>query len=307
MLSKEKRQLDHACRVFRFMLHVTSIIFPIFFIVLCGYIYACYEKPDMQVINHMILQLLVPALVFSVMSSKDFEITIYSKLALAGAGIVLASGMVAFLVAKLFGFQWRTLVPPMMFRNWGNLGIPLIVFTFGEQALNAAVILFLVGNVVHFSIGVVLMSSRFNMVEFFQTPVIVAMILGLFVNAVDIQMPVFLLKPVDMIGQAAIPLMLVSLGVRLQHVRWSDLSMAFMGAILGPVVGLLLACMFASLLGLNDIQTKQILIFGALPPAVVNYLFAERYNLEPEKVASIVLLSNLVSIGVYFVLLYFII
>ncbi len=289
------------------MLPVISIIFPIFFIVLCGYIYACFEKPDMQVINRMILQLLVPALVFSVMSSKDFEIAIYSKLALAGVGVILASGLAAYFVAKLCHFQWKTLVPPMMFRNWGNLGIPLIVFAFGEQALNAAVILFLVGNVVHFSIGVILMSGRFNVREFFQTPVIIAMLLGLLVNISDIQMPVFLLRPLDMIGQAAIPLMLVSLGVRLQHVRWSDLSMAFVGAVLGPIIGLTIAFVLASLLGMSDLQTKQIMIFGALPPAVVNYMFAERYNLEPEKVASIVLLSNLVSIGVYFVLLYFII
>ncbi|MGH1426985.1 MAG: AEC family transporter [Arenicella sp.] len=289
------------------MLPVISIIFPIFFIVLCGYIYACFEKPDMQVINRMILQLLVPALVFSVMSSKDFEIAIYSKLALAGVGVILASGLAAYFVAKLCHFQWKTLVPPMMFRNWGNLGIPLIVFAFGEQALNAAVILFLVGNVVHFSIGVILMSGRFNVREFFQTPVIIAMLLGLLVNIADIQMPVFLLRPLDMIGQAAIPLMLVSLGVRLQHVRWSDLSMAFVGAVLGPIIGLTIAFVLASLLGMSDLQTKQIMIFGALPPAVVNYMFAERYNLEPEKVASIVLLSNLVSIGVYFVLLYFII
>ncbi len=286
------------------MLHVLSIIFPVFFIVLCGYVYARFEKPDMQIINRMILQLLVPALVFSVMSSKDFEIAIYSQIALAAAGVVILSGVAAYFVAKLFGYQWQTLVPPMMFRNWGNLGIPLIVFTFGDDALNAAVILFLVGNVVHFTVGVVLMSGRFNVKEFFQTPVIIAMLLGLLVNVTQVQVPAFLLQPLEMIGQAAIPLMLVSLGVRLQHVRWSDLSMAVVGTILGPLVGLSVALLLSVVLGLDDIQTKQILIFGALPPAVVNYMFAERYNLEPEKVASIVLLSNLMSVGVYFALLY---
>ena len=289
------------------MLQALFIIFPVFFITLCGYIYARFVRPDMQVINRMILDLLVPALVFSVMSSKDFQITIYADLAIAATIIILASGLIAFVVAKLLSYEWRTLVPPMMFKNWGNLGIPLIVFTFGEQALNAAIILFLVGNVWHFTLGIFLMSGRLSAVEFFKTPVIIAMILGLLINALDIELPRELVLPLDMLGQAAIPLMLVSLGVRLQHVRWSDLSMAFVGSLLGPAVGILLAWLLANALSMSPDQVKQILIFGALPPAVMNFIFAERYQLEADKVASIVLLSNLMAVLVYFVLLYLIV
>ena len=289
------------------MLQALFIIFPVFFIALCGYIYARFVRPDMQVINRMILDLLVPALVFSVMSSKDFQIAIYADLAIAATVIILASGLIAFVTAKLLSYEWRTLVPPMMFRNWGNLGIPLIVFTFGEQALNAAIILFLVGNVWHFTLGIFLMSGRLSAVEFFKTPVIIAMILGLLINAIDLELPRELVIPLDMLGQAAIPLMLVSLGVRLQHVRWSDLSMAFVGSLLGPVVGILLAWLLANALNMSSDQVKQILIFGALPPAVMNFIFAERYQLEADKVASIVLLSNLIAVLVYFVLLYLIV
>ena len=289
------------------MLQALFIIFPVFFIALCGYIYARLVRPDMQVINRMILDLLVPALVFSVMSSKDFQIAIYADLAIAATVIILASGLIAFVTAKLLSYEWRTLVPPMMFRNWGNLGIPLIVFTFGEQALNAAIILFLVGNVWHFTLGIFLMSGRLSAVEFFKTPVIIAMILGLLINAIDLELPRELVIPLDMLGQAAIPLMLVSLGVRLQHVRWSELSMAFVGSLLGPVVGSLLAWLLANALNMSSDQVKQILIFGALPPAVMNFIFAERYQLEADKVASIVLLSNLIAVLVYFVLLYLIV
>ena len=286
------------------MLQVLFIIFPVFFIALCGYIYARLVRPDMQVINRMILELLVPALVFSVMSSKDFQIAIYADLAIAAVIIILGSGFIAFLVAKFFSYEWRTLVPPMMFRNWGNLGIPLIVFTFGEQALNAAVILFLTGNVVHFTLGIFLMSGRLSVIDFFKTPVIVAMVLGLLINAFDVGLPQQLILPIDMLGQAAIPLMLVSLGVRLQYVRWNDLSMAFVGSLLGPLVGIALAWLLANALNMNPEQMKQILIFGALPPAVMNFIFAERYQLEADKVASIVLLSNLMAVLIYFVLLY---
>ena len=286
---------------------ISAIILPVFLIVLSGYIYAKFELPNMQVINKMILQLFVPALVFSVMSSKDFEIAIYSKLALVAMIVVIITGVISYGIAKLFHYNWKTFIPPMMFKNWGNLGIPLIVFSFGNEALNAAVILFLAGNVVHFTIGIILMSGRFNVVEFLKTPVIVAMFLGLFANLIEWQVPVFLFRPIEMLGQAAIPLMLVSLGVRLKHVFWNDLPMALTASIIGPVIGLITAYFCATAIGLDAIQTKQVLIFGALPPAVVNYMFAEKYDLEPDKVASIVLVSNMMSIAVYFLLLYFII
>ena len=288
------------------MFHVISIIAPIFLIALFGYIYATFERPNMQVINRMILQLLVPALVFSVMSAKDFQIAIYADLALSALVVILLSGFAAYILSRLMGFKWKTFVPPMMFSNWGNIGIPIIVFTFGQEALNAAVILFIVGNIVHFTVGITMMSGRFDLKEFFTTPVIIALILGLFVNNFAVPIPDFVIRPIDMMGQAAIPLMLVSLGVRLQSVQWNDMKIAFVGAISGPVIGLLVAYGFANLIGLNDLQTKQLLLFGALPPAVMNYMFAEQYGLEPDKVASIVLLSNLLSVVTYFLLLLYI-
>ena len=289
------------------MLQVVPIIFPVFFIVLCGYVYARFEQPDMHVINKMILELLVPALVFSVMSSKEFEIAIYADLAISASVIILVSGLAAFITATLFSYNWRTLVPPMMFKNWGNLGIPLIVFTFGEQALNAAVILFLVGNIFHFTLGIFLMSGQLKLMEFVRTPVIIAMFLGLLVNLSGLELSTAVIRPLDMIGQAAIPMMLLSLGVRLQHVQWNDLSMALAGCILGPSIGVLIALLMSVVLNMDADQAKQILIFGALPPAVMNFIFAERYNLEPEKVASLVLMSNMMSIGVYAVVLYFVV
>ena len=151
-----------------------------------------------------------------------------------------------------------------------------------------------------------MMRGRFDLKDFFTTPVIIAFILGLLVNNLSLSIPEFVIKPIDMMGQAAIPLMLVSLGVRLQSVRWNDMQIALTAAIFGPLIGLLAAYGFANLIDLNEPQTKQLLLFGALPPAVMNYMFAEQYDLEPEKVASIVLLSNLLSVVVYFLLLLYI-
>ena len=60
--------------------------------------------------------------------------------------------------------------------------------------------------------------------------------------------------------------------------------------------GMLIAAGVIQLLGLQGREAAMLLVFGALPPAVLNFLFAERYKQEPERVASIVLIGNLAAL-----------
>lgn len=289
------------------LFQVFSILAPLMLIVVAGYCYAKVVSPDMQAANKMNMELLIPALIFSVMASEDFQIGRYVGLSAAVVGVVLTSGFAGYVISRVFGFQWRTFVMPMMFANWGNLGIPLIVFTFGDDALNAAVIMFVVGNLIHFTLGVGLLSGKFHPFDLFKTPIVVAVLAGLAFSIGGISLPEFIIKPMNMLGQASIPIMLVALGVRLTQVHWNDLQISLVVAIAAPAVGLLAAWGFGSLLQLDDLQLKQLLLFGALPPAVLNFMLAEQYNQEPEKVASIVMVSNIMAAGVYSLLLYFVI
>jgi predicted permease len=78
------------------------------------------------------------------------------------------------------------------------------------------------------------------------------------------------------------------------------------GAILCPLSGLLIAVPLQSVLQLEPIQFAYLLLFAALPPAVLNYMLAERYQQEPHQVASIVLLGNISSLLFIPATLYFI-
>jgi len=66
--------------------------------------------------------------------------------------------------------------------------------------------------------------------------------------------------------------------------------------VFAPVSGLLIAALMLVFLDLPKAQAGVLFVFGALPPAVLNFLFAERYHQEPAKVASIVMLSNLATV-----------
>ena len=99
-----------------------------------------------------------------------------------------------------------------------------------------------------------------------------------------------------MLGDISVPLMLFALGVRLCDVRFSESRAALIAAVVRPVAGMLTGAFAGWVLGLPDALTAQLILFGALPPAVMNYMFAERYNQEPQKVASIVMIGNIAGL-----------
>jgi predicted permease len=63
-----------------------------------------------------------------------------------------------------------------------------------------------------------------------------------------------------------------------------------------PVAGIVIAYLVGMWLNLVDVERAQLIMFGSLPPAVLNYIFAERYSQEPEKVASIVMIGNVSAV-----------
>lgn len=268
-------------------------VFPLFAIVLCGYLYGRYKKPDMALANQLNMDIFVPALIFFVLSDKSFDLVKYSSLAAGAAIVILGSGLLIWPLCRLLKVKPKTFLPPMMFSNSGNLGLPLIILAFGEHALPAAIMLFIVEMTLHFTVGIYMMDHRTNPLRLLRMPIIIATIAGLSWSSLDLTVPESIATSLDMLGQISIPLLLFTLGVRLITVDFSAWRVGVTGAILCPVAGIAVALLAQQLLQLEPEQFAYLIIFGALPPAVLNYIVAEQYNQEPRQVASIVLLGNM--------------
>src|SRR5699024_1864623 len=98
---------------------------------------------------------------------------------------VLGSGLLAWPIARLCGWQPRTLVPTTMFNNCGNMGIPLAVFAFGEQALPTAVVLLVTTTALQFTLGLGILSGRFNLLTLLRHPMVLATLAGVIAMACD--------------------------------------------------------------------------------------------------------------------------
>lgn len=281
-------------------------VFPLIAIVSLGFFYARRRLTDMSTANKINIDVFTPALIFSVMSSESFDLPNYYTLAVAAAAIVILSGLVLWPVCRILKVEAKTFLPPMMFSNSGNLGIPLIVLAFGEAALPAAVVLFLVENLLHFTLGMYILDPKTRLINLLRMPIILATLAGLLWSYSGWVLPAALRTLMDMLGQVAIPLMLFALGVRMTGIDFTHWKIGAWGALLAPLTGLLIAFPLAALLDLNSEQFAYLLVFAALPPAVLNYMIAERYQQQPHLVASIVLLGNIGSLVIIPLLLFFI-
>jgi predicted permease len=274
---------------------ILEIVLPIFSIVAVGVAYGHYRRPEMEVANRVNLDVFVPALVFSALSKQAFDLD-HVQLAVGGAAVILGSGLAALPLARLASIQFKTFIPPMMFRNAGNMGLPLLLLAFGDAGLPAALILFLLGNLAHFGLGTYILDQNARVLSVFWQPAIVAAIIALIVSFTGISIPKAIVLPIEMLGRIAVPLMLFALGVRLTYADLSEWRIGLVGAAFAPLIGILIAAVMLALLELPKTQAGVLFLFGALPPAVLNFLFAERYDQEPAKVASIVMLGNLATI-----------
>ncbi len=286
-------------------LRILSIVFPVFAVIGVGWWYGRVKRPDIGVTNQISMDVLVPALVFAALASKEFDFAHYWQLALGGAVVILGSGLLAWPVARLLKVDAKTFVPPMMFNNSGNMGIPLIVLAFGDAALGAAIILFLVEMVLHFSLGPYMLAHRMRLLQLLKTPVMAATVLGVAVSLSGTSLPPPLYTAIKMVGDASIPMLLFALGVRLNQVSFRDWHIGLASGIVAPATGVVMVLLVTPFLDLDPVQQAILLVFGALPPAVLNYLMAEQYRQEPERVASIVLLGNLAALAAMPVVLAF--
>jgi hypothetical protein len=105
-------------------------------------------------------------------------------------------------------------------------------------------------------------------------------------------LPAWTATTFKLVGDALIPMMLLSLGVRLTAIRWRDAQLGVVGALVCPLTGIAMAALLTPVLGLDPVQQGLLILFGCLPPAVLNFMVAEQFDQEPGKVASIVLIGN---------------
>lgn len=275
---------------------VLSTVTPIFLIACTGIWYGRRHRPNIDFANHANLDLFTPMLILDVLAVKPFALSHFGALACSGALIVLGSGVLATAYARTMQLDTKTFVPPMMFNNSGNLGIPLLVLALGESMLPAAIILFVIEAVLHVTVGILMLDGSNGLKSIVRMPIVWATLAGLMLSLLQVHIPVWLATPIHLLGQIAVPLMLFTLGIRMAAGGITLTRYSLAGMWVCPLSGLIMAILCQGVFQLPDRQLAAIVLFGVLPPAVMNYIIAERYRVNPAEVAAIVMGGNLASV-----------
>jgi predicted permease len=276
---------------------ILAIVAPVYICCGVGYVWAWLGRPfDTALFTDLIMRVGAPCLVFSSLVSYEIQFDQASEMILA---TFVATGVMAGLAAmvlRLARLPLNTFLAPMTFGNTGNMGIPLCYFAFGEAGLALAICVFATTTVLHFTFGQVIWSSRVSWLEVANTPLVWSAGLALIVMAWGVDVPAWLNRTTSLLGGFTVPLMQLTLGVSLARLGIVRFGRSAGLALLKLVVGITAGCAAVWLFELEGLSAGVLILGSAMPVAVFNYMFAERYERSPEEVAGVVVVSTLLAL-----------
>ena len=279
-------------------LTVLEIVSPVFLLAGVGFVWvrAGFEY-RIEFVTRLAMTLAVPCLIFTALMKTEADLGALFNLTLAAICAYAAVGVAGWVLFKALGMNLRTYLAPFIFGNTGNLGIPLALFAFGQPGLERAVVLLAVSAVLSFTFGIWLVAGRGSFLKILKEPMIGATLLGAFFLWQGWETPRFLTNTLDLAGQMAIPMMLITLGVAVGRLSPGRVSTAIVLSIIKLVVCAAIAWGIGLAFNLDDISFGVLVLQIATPVAVTAYLLAEKYGADSQSVAGFVVVSTLVSVA----------
>lgn len=275
---------------------ITAVMAPVFLIAALGFGWARAGLPyDGAFITTLMINVATPCLVFSTLLRLRFEAAELTLIATASLACLVLTATVAFAVLRATGMPLRIYLPALIFPNSGNMGMPLCLFAFGDKGLGLAVVFFAVLAVAQFTLGPAIAAGRLDLRQMARTPLIYAVALALVMQALGLGLPRWAANTTTLLGDCAVPIMLLSLGVALARLRIAGMGRALAMSVLRLGLGFTVGLAVAEAMGLEGTMRGVIMLESAMPVAVFNYLWAVRYDTAPEEVAGMVLGSTVLS------------
>jgi predicted permease len=258
-----------------------------------------------------------PALIFTKLHESEIGLEVLGEPAL------IALIMYALLVAVSFGVaavaRWgtaerRATVLALASKNCANYGLPVVLYAFGEEGLVVGTMFMITHIVTHMTVGLSIVGwggdgSRWKrLLGAFRFPYVYAVGLAFLLRAFgpSFVLPAAAARPIELLGDTWIPLMLVLLGMELARIQiahvWKQATLlAAIKLILPPLLAFGLVTAF----GIDGLVRDVLIVQSAMPTAVNGLLLARQFNVRPDLVASVLMLSTLGSIVTIAVLLGF--
>ena len=276
-----------------------EVLFPVFFVIGIGYYLGkTNPKIDTTFITSFAANIGTPAMVIYAITSTGINFEIFRDYFWY---YLLAIGLFALVgIFTLYLLKTKDIVrelPPLIFPNTGNMGLPICMFAYGSKGLGVSASITSLIILCHFTLGVFLADRKFNLNVILKNPPFYAIIFSAISLFYEMKIPVFVVNTTEWLMYVTIFLILMSLGIALTRLKvfsfTNALISSFTRMIIGPVIGFFLIFIF----NLKGFAAGVLLIQCSMPSAVLNYLVGSIYSPKKivDSIASTIVVSTLIS------------
>lgn len=275
---------------------LAGILLPVFCLAGVGYGWRRLGYPfEREFVTRLIMNVAGPCLIVDSLAGIEVPLDEFLETVVGAVLAFTATVAAGWGVLKAAGLSVRSYLPVLTIGNTGNMGLPLALFAFGEQGLAFAVAVYVTNSVGQFTLTPMLQSGAAPLKTLATTPVVYGAAIGALILVTGVQLPEWLATTIGLLGDLMIPLMLLALGNTLGGLSVTRLPWACGWGAARIVLGLAITLGVCALLGIEGTARGVLVLLGAMPAAIFNYLFAARYARVPDEIAGIVLMSTLVS------------
>ena len=269
-----------------------------------GYLLGRLRGAQSKTLVDMALFLFTPSLIVSRLLANPISLLDSGRIALytfAMMGGVYLLGAIVAKVQRLSRLERYSLLLTTVTMNAANYGLPVVEFAVGKHAISYAAVFVLAANIVQSTVGVYLAAagrrSMFqSILSVFRLPLAYAFIAAFLIRWLDLMLPEPILRPLMLLGDAAIPVAMVILGIQLTKVHvggaWKDLAtISLLKLVCAPLIGIGLTVA----LGIGGDMRMALILEAGMPTAVNAGLFAVEFDTKPQFVAGAILVTTLLS------------
>jgi len=282
-----------------------NVVLPVFLVAGLGFIVEKRLHPPIAPFNQVVLYVLMPAFVFTSLLAIDFRSEEPIKITLFAFLLAVAMLAVAFVIARAARLDRPTSSALMLtaaFPNLGNYGLSVVLLAYGREGVTIGAVLLAVQSLYGITLAIFIASSGHasllrSLREVFRQPMIYAVAAALFFNLTRIPVPGFVNSALALPSQAAIPLMLLVLGMTFASTsRIEQLRLVSVAAVTRLVIGALVGWGLTIALGIDGVAREVMIVGAAMPTAVFTTLTAAQFDARPRFVTDVVVVSTLASI-----------
>lgn len=288
-------------------------VLPIFVIIILGFFFYRINLAKyawVEVLNEFVVRIGFPSLIFSTLVKLQWNLHLHGQILLLNSVFVLSCFWIALVVSWLFKLNKklrRTLFLAATYGNIAYLGIPVIDLFLGKNFLPEASLITACYLFWIFTVGMIYLEYSINgevkfkliFLKLLQNPIIISVIAGILVLVLKIELPVFILKPLQMISASVTPVILFSLGIFLGNApvgRVRDWIPVLLLVIFVLSIKPLIFLFGVKGLSLSVASFHTSILDAAMPLALTPFALSGEFDLDADFLARGIVLSTVFSL-----------